>query len=329
MPLSFPYTRLRRNRKAAWSRDIISETKLMPSDMILPIFIHDEECKVNAGAMPGVYRHSISSAIEYAAMAYEHGIRAIAIFPSIDDALKNATGSEGWRPQNLVSKAIYEIKSNLPQMGIIADIALDPYTSHGHDGIIGDNGDVDNDITIEALCRQALLFADAGCDILAPSDMMDGRISAIRSILENNGHPNVQILSYAAKYASNLYGPFRGAIGSNHNLRNNSKKTYQMDFANLKEALLEAKLDESEGADILMVKPAGWYLDVLRELSNRSDLPVFAYQVSGEYTMIRTAVDTGMLHEDSILESIIACKRSGARAIITYFALDCAIKLCN
>jgi porphobilinogen synthase len=320
----FPATRLRRNRRADWSRRLVRETSLTPDDLIWPIFlIEGERGRSAIAAMPGVERLSIDLAVRAAADAAALGIPAIALFPYTDASLRDEEASEALNPGNLVCRAVRAIKAEVPEIGIICDVALDPYTSHGHDGLLI-GGEVDNDRTIEVLIGQALVQAEAGCDILAPSDMMDGRIGAIRTALEENGFTGTQILAYAAKYASAFYGPFRDAVGSGTRLRGD-KLSYQMDPANGAEALREVALDIAEGADMVMVKPGLAYLDVVWRVKEAFNVPTFVYQTSGEYSMLAAASDRGWLDRNRvIMESLIACKRAGADAIFTYFALELA-----
>lgn len=321
----FPDVRLRRNRRFPWLRDMVAETILTVHDLILPLFVTTGENKTEAiESMPGIYRYSPDQIVVQAKKAQEKGIRAIILFPHITDDLKDSTGSEACNPDNIICTAIRKIKNAEITIGIICDVALDPYTSHGHDGIIKDN-DVDNDATIPALCDQSLVLAKAGADLIAPSDMMDGRIGILRSFLDNEQFENVGILAYTAKYASNFYGPFRSAIGSSKSLGKACKRTYQMDYRNKEEAIREAEMDLNEGADILMVKPAGNYLDIIHNIKTDLNAPVFAYQVSGEYAMIRLAATQGLIDwSAAMIESLTAIKRAGASAIITYAALDAA-----
>ncbi|MBM3543726.1 MAG: porphobilinogen synthase [Alphaproteobacteria bacterium] len=323
----YPATRLRRNRRTDWSRRLIRGTQLTIDDLIWPLFIVEgERTRLPVASMPGVDRLSIDLAVKAAEEAAELGLPAIALFPNTDSALRDEQASEAINPGNLVCRAVRAIKKEVPQIGIICDVALDPYTSHGHDGLMTD-GEIDNDRTIEMLIAQALVQAEAGCDILAPSDMMDGRIGAIRMALEENGFTSTQILSYAAKYASAFYGPFRDAVGSGARL-SGDKLSYQMDPANGSEALREVALDIAEGADMVMVKPGLAYLDVVWRVKEAFRLPTFVYQVSGEYSMIMAAAERGWLDKDRvIMESLIACKRAGADAIFTYFARDVAKRL--
>jgi porphobilinogen synthase len=327
MEARYPGTRLRRNRRTAWSRRLNAENTLSPADFIWPIFvIEGENRRFPVEAMPGVERLSVDLAAKAAEEAATIGIPAIALFPYTDPSLRDETGQEALNPNNLVCRAVRSIKKAVPEVGVMCDVALDPYTSHGHDGLFR-NGEILNDDTIAVLIKQALVQAEAGCDIVAPSDMMDGRIGAIRSALETNGLHNLQIMAYSAKYASGFYGPFRDAVGSGTMLKGD-KRSYQMDPANGDEALREAALDVAEGADMIMVKPGFPYLDVLSRISRELTVPTFAYQVSGEYAMIKGACERGWLDPDAvILESLIAFKRAGARGVLTYFALDAARRL--
>jgi porphobilinogen synthase len=320
----FPATRMRRNRRAGWSRRLVRETSLTVDDLIWPIFVSDgSNARTQIASMPGVERLSIDLAVKAAEEAAGLGLPAIALFPNTDPSLRDAAASEALNPGNLVCRAVGAIKKAVPEIGIICDVALDPYTSHGHDGIIVD-GEIDNDRTLEVLVEQALVQAEAGCDILAPSDMMDGRIGAIRAALEANGFANAQILAYAAKYASSFYGPFRDAVGSGGLLKGD-KLSYQMDPANGDEALREVALDIAEGADMIMVKPGLAYLDIVWRVKEAFSVPTFVYQVSGEYAMLAAASERGWLDRDKVMmESLIACKRAGADAILTYFARDAA-----
>ncbi|MGH6865503.1 MAG: porphobilinogen synthase [Methyloceanibacter sp.] len=317
-------TRLRRNRKADWARRLVRESSLSTDDLIWPIFIIEGELKrTPVAAMSGVERLSIDLAVEAARDAASLRIPAVALFPNTDPPLRNEEASEAVNSNNLVCRAVRAIKAEVPEIGIICDVALDPYTSHGHDGLLI-QGEIDNDRTIEVLVAQALVQAEAGCDILAPSDMMDGRIGAIRTALEENGFANTQILSYAAKYDSALYGPFRDAVGSGSQLRGD-KKSYQMDPANGAEALREVALDVAEGADMVMIKPGLAYLDVVWRVKEAFKLPTFVYQTSGEYAMMVGASERGWLDRQRVIfESLMACKRAGADAILTYFALEAA-----
>ena len=323
----FPNLRLRRSRKYSWSRRLVQENSLSVNDFILPIFLIDgKNRKQPIKTMPGVYKHTIDKLGQIVGDAVKNKIPMIALFPSTLQKKKDSIGSESLNENNLVCKAIRFIKKRFNNdIGIMCDVALDPYTSHGHDGLIK-SGYVLNDETIQILIKQSLLQAQMGCDVIAPSDMMDGRISKIRKALDKNGHQLVQLLSYAVKYASSFYGPFRDAVGSNKSLKSN-KKSYQMDFKNSDEALREVVLDIKEGADLVMVKPGMPYLDVIRLVKDNFKIPVFAYQVSGEYSLIKNGIKNKLINEDSIFESLIGLKRAGASAIVTYFALEIAKKL--
>ena len=316
----FPALRLRRSRKNDWSRRLIEENNLTPNDFILPIFIIDGKNKKQAiKSMPGVYRYSIDKLSTIIDKAIKNGLPMIALFPHTKNEKKDILGSESLNENNLVCKATQLIKKKYKnQIGIMCDVALDPYTSHGHDGLMKD-GYVINDKTIEILKKQSLLQAQMGCDVLAPSDMMDGRIGEIRKYLDKNGYNMTQILSYAIKYASNFYGPFRDAVGSKGLLQGN-KKNYQMDFRNSNEALREVALDIKEGADMVMVKPGLPYLDIIKLVKEKFRIPVFAYQVSGEYSLLTNGIEKNLVDKDIILESLISFKRAGANAIITYYA---------
>ncbi len=324
----YPHTRLRRNRRDAWSRALVAERCLHPSDLILPLFVQEgKNLRTPVPSMPGVFRHSIDSLVKEAQRAEALGIPAVAIFPVVPPAKKSDKAEEAFKTDNLAGRAVRAIKSATKNIGIICDVALDPYTSHGHDGLIK-NGEVDNDLTVAALCKQALALAKAGCDVVAPSDMMDGRVGAIRKALDDAGFQHVRILSYAAKYASSFYGPFRDAVGSKSSLGKADKRGYQMDPANAREALLEVEQDIHEGADMVMVKPGLPYLDIIQSVSERFDVPVLAYQVSGEYAMLKAAAANGWLDFDTtMMESLLALKRAGARAIFTYAALEVAGRL--
>ncbi len=321
----YPATRLRRLRQAPWVREMTQESRLHPSDLIWPLFVQDgKDTRTPIPSMPGVFRLTVDQAVAAAREARSLGIPAIALFPATPAQAKDDKGSEALNPGNLICRALHEIKAAAPEIGLIADVALDPYTSHGMDGLV-ENGEILNDETVEILCQQAVLQARAGCDVVAPSDMMDGRVGAIRGALEQEGLKSTLILSYAAKYASALYGPFREAVDSAKHLGGADKKTFQMHPPNAREALREAALDVAEGADMLMVKPAGLYLDILRDLSAAFPLPVLAYQVSGEYAMIKAAEAQGWLDGKKTLEeSLFACKRAGAAAIFTYAAPEIA-----
>jgi len=322
--------RLRRNRKADWSRRLVRENVLTVDDLIWPIFlIEGERAREAIPSMPGVERLTVDEAVGEAQRAAALGIPAIALFPYVPAALRDARGSDAHNPDNLVCRALRAIKQAVPEIGLISDVALDPYTNHGHDGVLV-NGDVHNDATVEILTRQALVQVQAGCDIIAPSDMMDGRIGAIRAALEQDGHHNTLLMAYAAKYASAFYGPFRDAVGSAKcqdvpGLKAGDKRTYQMDPANGDEAMREVALDLAEGADMVMVKPGMPYLDLVRRVKERFGVPTFAYQVSGEYAMLSAAFEKGWLDRDrAVIEALTAFKRAGASGILTYFALDAA-----
>ena len=323
---SYPSIRLRRNRKTEWSRRLVSESNLSTNDLIWPIFIREgKNIKEPVKTMPGIYRYTIDKVENLVEKAINKKIPMIALFPNIPISKKNAKGSEALNKNNLVCKALRLIKKNYKEIGLMCDVALDPYTTHGHDGILKNNY-VDNDETVKVLIKQSLLQAKMGCDVIAPSDMMDGRIGAIRKALDKNGYKQVQLLSYAVKYASNFYGPFRDAVGSKKLLKSN-KKDYQMDFSNSKEALREVALDISEGADFVMVKPGMPYLDVIKLIKDNFKIPVFAYQVSGEYSLIKNGINNKILNEEAIYESLMSFKRAGASAIVTYFADQIANKL--
>ncbi|MCA3642204.1 MAG: porphobilinogen synthase [Methylobacterium sp.] len=312
--------RLRRARKAEWARKLMRENRLTVEDLIWPVFITEGAGVTEAIAtMPGVNRYSVDQAVEQAREAASLGIPALALFPNTPSHLRDETGSEALNPENLICRAIRAIKAAVPEIGIITDVALDPYTSHGHDGLVAE-GRILNDETVAVLVRQALIQADAGADVIAPSDMMDGRVAAIREALDAAGFADVSIMAYAAKYASAFYGPFRDAVGSSGTLRGD-KKTYQMDPANAAEALREVELDLAEGADYVMVKPGMPYLDIITRVKEHFGVPTFAYQVSGEYAMIMAAAERGMLDgEKAMLETLLAFKRAGCDGILTYFA---------
>ena len=319
--------RPRRNRKAEWSRRMVRENVLTTDDLIWPLFLIDGSNKREpVASMPGVHRLSVDQAVREAERAMKLTIPCIALFPYTDPALRDEEGSEATNPNNLVCQAVRAIKKEFPEIGVLCDVALDPFTSHGHDGLISD-GRILNDETVAVLVRQALVQAEAGCDIIAPSDMMDGRVAAIREGLDRAGLLDVQIMAYAAKYASAFYGPFRDAIGSAKTLTGD-KRTYQMDSANTDEALREVELDIAEGADMVMVKPGMPYLDVVRRVKDTFAMPTFAYQVSGEYAMIAAAANNGWLDgERAMMESLLAFKRAGADGVLSYFAPKVAEKL--
>ena len=322
----FPNVRLRRNRKSAWSRRLVEENNLTVNDLILPIFVTEGKNKIEKiKSMPNVNRYSIDNLGKIINKASKLNIPLVAIFPNTPEKKKDVIGSEALNENNLVCRAIRKIKKNNPRIGIMADVALDPYTTHGHDGILKKN-EILNDETLEILINQSLLQCEMGCDVIAPSDMMDGRIGVIRKALDKNHFKNVQILSYAVKYASNFYGPFRNAIGSKKKLVGD-KKSYQMDFKNLNESLREVALDIKEGADFVMVKPGLPYLDVIRVIKENFRIPVFAYQVSGEYSVLVEGVKKKYISNDAIFESLISFKRAGASAIVSYFALEIAQKM--
>ena len=316
----YPSLRLRRNRKESWSRRLIQENTLSPNDFILPIFlIEGSNKRQEISSMPGVYRYTINRLSQIVDRAIKKKIPMVALFPKTQNVHKDELGTESLNEKNLVCRAIKEIKKRYKnQIGIMCDVALDPYTSHGHDGLIRSNT-ILNDETVEILINQSLLQAEMGCDVIAPSDMMDGRIGKIRKALDKNKFQNVQILSYAAKYASSFYGPFRDAVGSKGSLKGD-KKTYQMDYRNSDEALREVALDIKEGADMVMVKPGMPYLDIIKSIKEKFKLPVFAYQVSGEYSLIETAITKKLINKDAIYESLVAFKRAGANAIVSYYA---------
>ena len=319
----FPNIRLRRVRKQAWIRRLISENNLSIDDLILPIFVREGKNKIEPiKSMPGVNRYSLDKVNIIMGKVQKYKIPMIALFPHIEKNKKDKLGTEAVNKDNLICKSIKFIKKKYPKIGVMCDVALDPYTSHGHDGIII-NKKIDNDKTNKILIKQALLQAEMGCDVISPSDMMDGRIGEIRNALDKNNFKDVCILSYAVKYASSFYGPFRDAVGSRINLKSN-KKTYQMDFRNLSESFREVGLDIKEGADMVMIKPGLPYLDVIKNIKDNFKIPVFAYQVSGEYSLIKFGIKNNLINEDAIFESLMAFKRAGASAIVTYFALEVA-----
>ena len=321
MTAAFPAARLRRTRCAPWSRALVAETVLTPADLIWPLFIAaEDEAEEPIATLPGVSRFGVGRLAEKAREARELGIPCVALFPNTPPALRGEDAGEALNPDNLICRAVRAVKEAAPEVGVLTDVALDPYTAHGHDGLTDASGYVVNDATVELLARQALVQAEAGADIVAPSDMMDGRVGAIRSALEAAGHVNVQIMAYAAKYASAFYGPFREAVGS-RGLLKGDKKSYQMDPANAVEALREVALDLAEGADHVMVKPGLAYLDIVRRVKERFDVPVFAYQVSGEYAMIEAAAAAGAGDRDALLlETLMAFKRAGCAGVLTYHA---------
>lgn len=321
----YPATRMRRNRIKAFSRRMLAEHRLSVDDLIWPLFVIEGEEKAEpVASMPGVSRHSIDRLVTQAREAEALGIPAIAVFPSIDPALKDNEGTLAGDGDNLVCRAVRAVKKACPELGVICDVALDPFTDHGHDGILRD-GEIVNDETVAVLCRQAVCQADAGCDIIAPSDMMDGRVAAIRAALDDAGHQNVQIMSYAAKYASGFYGPFRDAVGAGKLAGGDGKASYQMNPANSDEAMHEISLDLAEGADIVIIKPGMPYIDILGRAKAEFGVPCVAYQVSGEYAMIKAASANNWLDgERAMMESLLGFKRAGADAILTYFAPDAA-----
>lgn len=324
----FPFRRMRRLRRHDFSRRMVAENSLTPADFIYPMFvIPGEGQREKVASMPGVERLSIDLLVAECQTIFDLGIPAVALFPVTPAEDKSLTAEAAWDPEGLAQRAVRAIKKAVPELGVITDVALDPFTTHGQDGIIDDDGYVQNDITTEALVRQALSHAAAGADVVAPSDMMDGRIGAIREALEENGYVNVQIMAYSAKYASAFYGPFRDAVGSAGNLKGGNKKTYQMDPANSDEALHEVALDLEEGADMVMVKPGMPYLDIVRRVKDTFKVPTFAYQVSGEYAMLQAAVGNGWLTEEAIFEALLGFKRAGADGILTYFAKFAAEKM--
>ena len=325
MSASFPYLRMRRGRSSPWMRAMLAENRLHPSDFIWPLFICDgSDCEEPIGALPGVSRWSVDRLGAKAKEAAALGIPCIALFPNTPEELRTERAEEALNKDNLICRAIKAMKDAVPEIGVLTDVALDPYTAHGHDGLVDIAGNVINDETVEILVGQALVQAEAGADIVAPSDMMDGRVAAIRCALEADGHQNVAIMAYAAKYASAFYGPFREAVGSLGRLKGD-KRGYQMDPANIKEALREVELDLAEGADMVMVKPGLPYLDIVRRVKEAFRVPTFAYQVSGEYAMLKAAAINGWLDNDAVMmESLLAFKRAGADGVLTYFALEAA-----
>jgi len=324
---AYPRVRMRRNRRDDWSRRMVAEHVLSAADFIWPVFVHDERAaRAPVPSMPGVDRLSIPALVDAAGEAKALGIPAIAIFPVTPADRKTPDGEEAVNPENLVCRAVRAVKAAHADLGVLCDVALDPFTTHGHDGVLRD-GYVANDETVEILCRQSVVQAEAGCDVIAPSDMMDGRIGAIRDALDAKGFERVRIMSYAAKYASAFYGPFRDAVGSKSSLGKADKRTYQMDPANSDEALREVALDLAEGADMVMVKPGLPYLDIIRRVKDRFGAPTFAYQVSGEYAMLAGAVERGWLDPSVVIEALMAFKRAGADGVLTYAAVDAAKRL--
>ena len=324
--MSFPNTRLRRMRRDDFSRRLMREHVLSANDLIWPVFVHEGKNRIEAvSSMPGVERVSIDVLLARAEEAATLGVPAIALFPVTPPEAKSLDGVEAWNPDGLAQRAVRALKSRFPELGVITDVALDPFTTHGQDGLIDEQGYVVNDLTVAALVKQALSHAEAGADVVAPSDMMDGRIGAIRAELENNGFPNTRILAYSAKYASAFYGPFRDAVGSAGNLGKGNKYTYQMDPANSDEALREVELDLQEGADMVMIKPGMPYLDIVRRVKDAFGAPTMVYQVSGEYAMLKAAGQNGWIDEGACaLEALTSMKRAGADAILTYYAVEAA-----
>jgi porphobilinogen synthase len=320
----YPHKRMRRMRRDAFSRDLMREHILTPADFIYPVFVLEGSNKVeDVKSMPGVQRKTLDLLLKDAEQCVKLGVPVMAIFPVIDAPLKSLDAREAYNPKGLVPRVVAELKKNFPELGVMTDIALDPYTTHGQDGLIDDSGYVLNDETVAVLARQAQCHAAAGADIVAPSDMMDGRIGAVRAALDANNHIYTRIMAYSAKYASSFYGPFRDAVGSSGNLGKGNKYTYQMDPANSDEALWEVGLDLQEGADMVMVKPGMPYLDIVRRVKDEFKAPTFVYQVSGEYAMLKAAAQNGWLNEEAcVLEALLAFKRAGADGILTYFALD-------
>ena len=328
-PTPFPANRPRRLRRDAFTRNLVRETVLTPHDFIYPVFVHEgSNLRVPVASMPGVERLSLDLLLPVAEECVKLGIPVLALFPSIDAALKTPDGKEALNPDGLIPRVVRKLKAEFPDLGVMTDVALDPYTSHGQDGLLDDTGYILNDETVELLVGQALTHAQAGVDMVAPSDMMDGRIGAIREALEAHGQIYTRIMAYSAKYASAFYGPFRDAVGSAANLGRSNKNVYQMDPANTDEALREVALDLAEGADMVMVKPGMPYLDVVRRVKDEFKVPTFAYQVSGEYAMLKAAAANGWLDHDKVMmESLLAFKRAGADGVLTYFALDAARSL--
>jgi len=322
----FPAGRPRRLRRDAFTRDLVREHTLGTQDLIYPVFVQEGEKRRDAvPSMPGVERLSLDLLLPVAEQCVANGIPVLALFPVIDPALKTPAGEEAFNPNGLIPRVVAAIKQRFPELGVMTDVALDPYTSHGQDGLLDETGYILNDPTVNVLVKQALVQAQAGVDIVAPSDMMDGRIGAIRQRLEADGHVHTRIMAYSAKYASAFYGPFRDAVGSAANLGRSNKKVYQMDPGNSREALREVALDIAEGADMVMVKPGMPYLDIVRRVKDEFGMPTFAYQVSGEYAMLKAAAQNGWLDHDAVmLESLLAFKRAGADGVLTYFALDAA-----
>jgi porphobilinogen synthase len=321
-----PHYRPRRMRRDDFSRRLMRENVLTPDDLIYPVFtVEGSNLRQSVPSMPGVERVSVDLLLGVAEQCLELGVPVLALFPAIEPSLKSPDGREATNPEGLIPRAVRELKERFPELGVLTDVALDPYTSHGQDGVLDESGYVMNDDTIEILVEQARTQAEAGVDIVAPSDMMDGRIGALRQMLENEGHIHTRIMAYAAKYASAFYGPFRDAVGSASNLGKSNKMTYQMDPANSDEALREVRLDIDEGADMVMVKPGMPYLDIVRRVKDEFRFPTYVYQVSGEYAMLKAAAQNGWLdHDKAMMESLLAFKRAGADGVLTYFALDAA-----
>lgn len=325
---SYPKSRLRRLRKSIWIRDLVSESNISHKDLVMPIFVREGKNRIDSiKSMPGVKRYTIDKLTTILKDVKKYKIPMVALFPLTPDNKKDKSGSESLNPNNLICRSIELIKKKFPNIGIMCDVALDPYTSHGHDGIVFNNK-IDNDETLKILIKQAILQAKKGCDVIAPSDMMDGRVGAIRRALDKQNFKDINILSYAVKYASHFYEPFRDAVGSKSKLKTD-KKTYQMDFRNSSESLREVGFDIKEGADMVMVKPGMIYLDIINKIKKNFNVPVLAYQVSGEYSMIKNAIEKKILTENAIIESVLSFKRAGACAIVTYFALDIAKKINN
>ena len=326
---AFPASRPRRLRRDAFTRDLVRENRLHPSDLILPVFVHDGDDRVqDIPSMPGVQRLTIDRLMGVAEQCVQLGVSVMALFPVIAPELKTPDGREATNPDGLVPRTVRALKANFPQLGVLCDVALDPFTSHGQDGLLDETGYIVNDTTVAVLTKQALTQAEAGVDIVAPSDMMDGRIGAIRTAMEGAGHIHTRIMAYSAKYASAFYGPFRDAVGSAVNLGKSDKKVYQMDPGNSDEAIREVGLDIAEGADMVMVKPGMPYLDIVRRVKDEFRVPTFVYQVSGEYAMLKAAAANGWLDGDAVMmESLLAFKRAGADGVLTYFALEAARKL--
>lgn len=326
VPGNFPFSRMRRMRKDEFSRRLMRENVLTANDLILPVFVLEgENQRQKIPSMPGVERLSIDLLVQQAQEAFDLGIPAMALFPVVESDGKSEDAEEAYNPDGLIQRTVRELKAAVPGLGVITDVALDPYTSHGQDGLMGDDGYILNDETVNALVKQALSHAEAGADIVAPSDMMDGRIGYIRDALEIEGHQNTRIMAYAAKYASSFYGPFRDAVGSSGNIGSGNKYSYQMDPANSDEALYEVALDLQEGADMVMVKPGMPYLDIVRRVKDEFKAPTYVYQVSGEYAMLKAAAQNGWLDEKAcVLEALLSMKRAGADGILTYFSMDVA-----